>query len=432
LRQEIVVREHARLTVEAIGTNTLDRANVTPSAFEWLCRTNGAFTSAGARIAEVEGRRWLRLDNYVGVLQTPCGTTIEIVPKHLRDAQSAGSSRALLRKMICAAYDLPVREAGPVHLQRFEMPLHEWLIRRFLCATQELMRRGLRRDYIRVESEEPFLRGQLDVARQIRQQPGRAHLFQLRHDTFLTDRPENRLIASALDQAAAATRLPQNWQLANELKHLLADVPHSTDMDGDFGRWSNDRLMAAYRPLRPLCEMVLHRQLPSALSGVWQGISMLFPMEKLFERYVAAWLKAALAPNATLTPQAARHSLCQHDSRAMFQLRPDLLIRSGDRQWVLDTKWKLLHGDQATHYGLSQADLYQMFAYGHKYLAGRGDLFLVFPRIDDVVWPTTPFEFGDGLHLHVVPFDLDLPGVRPGLLRDIPLGQSRACELDTA
>jgi 5-methylcytosine-specific restriction enzyme subunit McrC len=405
--QVLTVREHARLTVDEIPKSSLDRAHISSSAFDWLCRLSAGFSAAGARLVEVENRRWLRLDNYVGVVETPCGTRIEILPKHVEEGQHAGPSRALLRRMICAALDLPVREAGPAALQSFEAPLSEWVIGRFLAGLELLVRQGLRFDYIRLATEQPFLRGQLDLARQMRQVPGKQHLFQLHQDTFTPDRPENRLLRLALDRVAEATREPEHWRLANELRQRLREVPSSTKIAEDFARWQSDRLMAHYKPVRTWCEMILHRHLPLALAGDFPGISMLFPMEKLFERYVSAWLAGALAPGASLTTQAARHHLCQHVQQPMFQLRPDLLLRHGARQWVMDTKWKLLKGDRSTKFDLSQSDFYQLFAYGHRYLQGSGDLFLVFPKNEAVDWPIAEFDFLGGLRLHVVPFNLE-------------------------
>jgi len=303
--ETVTVREYARLTVEEIGASSLDRARISSSAFDWLCKLSAGFTAAGARLVEVENRRWLRLDNYVGVIETPCGTRIEILPKHVEEGQRAEPSRALLRRMICAALDLPVREAGQASLQTFSTPLSEWVIGRFLAGLEVLVKRGVRFDYVRVEVEEPYLRGRLDLTRQLRQVPGKQHLFQLRQDIFSSDRPENRLLKLALERVVVATRDPEHWRLANELRHRLREVPASKAVGADFSRWQGDRLMAHYRPLYPWCEMILHRHLPFSLAGDWRGISMLFPMEKLFERYVAAWLRGALAPGALLTEQAA-------------------------------------------------------------------------------------------------------------------------------
>ena len=57
----ITVREHARLTT-AVTEDNLDRARISPSAFDWLCKLQASQGKQGARLIEVENRRWLRLD----------------------------------------------------------------------------------------------------------------------------------------------------------------------------------------------------------------------------------------------------------------------------------------------------------------------------------------------------------------------------------
>ncbi len=97
-----------------------------------------------------------------------------------------------------------------------------------------------------------------------------------------------------------------------------------------------------------------------------------------------------------------------HLDRSIFRLEPDILISSSERRWVLDTKWKLLDAfERMTQYGLSQSDFYQLFAYGQKYLKGQGQMALVYPRTEAFTAPLAPFDFGDGLTLAVLPFDLD-------------------------
>lgn len=56
---------------------------------------------------------------------------------------------------------------------------------------------------------------------------------------------------------------------------------------------------------------------------------------------------------------------------------------------VMDTKWKLVNSSQQTKslYGLAQADFYQMFAYGQKYLGGNGEMYLIYPAHDDFSQP---------------------------------------------
>jgi 5-methylcytosine-specific restriction enzyme subunit McrC len=149
--------------------------------------------------------------------------------------------------------------------------------------------------------------------------------------------------------------------------------------------------------------------LPYSLVGDWHGISLLFPMEKLFERFVASALRRRLATGARMVTQAAREYLCAHDGGAMFRLEPDLLIEHAGCRWVLDTKWKRLDvGDKLNKYGLSQADFYQLYAYGAKYLGKQGgQMALIFPYRQKFQQSLPPFDFGNDLKLWVLPFDLD-------------------------
>lgn len=403
----ITVREYARLTTEPVPPS-LDCAQVPPSAFDWLCELQASFSRSGAALLQQDGRRALKLDSYVGMIETSCGTQLEILPKHTEQADCQQAARNTLQRMLQTVLDLPARESGPASLRLFDdVPLSEWVMRQFLLGLDHLVKRGVRFDYQRVEEEQRFLRGQLNVVAQMRQPPGRQHHFQIRHDVFLADRAENRLLRLALERVCKSTQEADNWRLAHELRSLLLEVPPSWDVRQDFRLWQNDRLMAHYQPLRPWCELILGEQSPLAVSGDWRGISMLFPMEKLFEKYVEVLLRRQLPATARLLPQRAEYSLCTHQSESMFELRPDLLLKQDQRTWVLDTKWKLLDGaDRAGKYGLSQADFYQLYAYGQKYLSGNGEMLLIYPRTERFSEPLEPFDFAEQLRLWVVPFDL--------------------------
>ena len=419
----ITVREYARLTTTEVVA-TLDQHTVTASAFKYLCELSARFSRGGAALVQMEDRLSLRLDNFVGVVETPCGTILEILPKHVDHHNDAQWARQLLRKMLLSALDLTTRDAGAANIELFKSPLTEWVIRRFLQSLDHLVKRGIRFDYLRVEEEQRFLRGQLDISRQMRQPPGRQHFFQIRHDVFLPDRPENRLLKSALDKVCQHTQEAGNWRLAHELASLLAEIPVSTQPASDFRAWSHSRLMAHYQSVRPWCELVLGEHMPLALKGSSHGMSLLFPMEKLFERYVAAGLRRALTANTRLDTQVNGKSLCVHEGKDFFQLRPDVMLTTGAQVWILDTKWKRLDekrkknddGNGKAKYGLSQSDFYQLFAYGHKYLGGAGDLVLIYPKTAEFGKALPVFKFSNQLNLWVVPFDLDTKELMPSAL----------------
>lgn len=422
--QTVTVREHARLTTQKLSASDaarpLDRAQISASAFDWLCELSSRLRVAGAALVHAENRTWLRLDNFVGVVQTPCGTVIEILPKHYDTEDAAPRSRLLLCRLILDALDLPARVTEEAALEVFDGPVSEWLIRQFLRELDVLVKRGLRFHYQRVEEEARYLRGQLNVSRQMQQWPGREHRFHIRHDLHLPDRPENRLLRRALDQVCKATQDPTNWRLAHELRAIMLEVPRSADLESDFRRWSHDRLMAHYEAVEPWCRLILGHQVPLAVSGAWQGISLLFPMEKLFERCVAKALRQLILPHARLHTPARSQYLCRHDDGRVFRLEPDMLVTHGENAWVLDCKWKRVDDDRKSKYGLSQPDFYQLFAYGHRYMAGKGDLFLIFPR--GAEFPRERlFDFDAGMRLWLVPFDIDGNGFDIDHLSALPL-----------
>jgi 5-methylcytosine-specific restriction enzyme subunit McrC len=398
------VREFARLTLDP-GPGSLDQATISSSAFQWLV-AHACGGPLAPELVRLEGPRSLTVLNYVGVLETPCGTRLEILPKHTEALESLEESRRLLVRMVMEALQLKPRDGTMSDISTFKLPLPEWLAARFLQEASDLLRRGLRQDYQRVNAREVFMRGSLDVARQIRSGPASRHLFSFQHDIFLFDRPENRLIRSAIGLILSSTRSSDNWRFARELSTVMAEIPETADIKSDFARWSTDRLMADYATIKPVCELILLHRAPFAIAGLHHGLSMLFPMERLFELYVLASLRKAAPSSMQIKAQSSDQHLCAHDDTSWFRLRPDIIVREGDKSWIVDTKWKLLHGDRAKQYNLSQSDFYQLFAYGQKYLNGVGDLFLVYPLTAAFTKPFLPFHFTPSMRLHVLPFDL--------------------------
>ena len=55
--------------------------------------------------------------------------------------------------------------------------------------------------------------------------------------------------------------------------------------------------------------------------------------------------------------------------------------------------------------------MYQLYAYGNKYLKGRGKLFLIYPESDTFSEPLPVFKFDEKLELWVVPFKWELDEV---------------------
>lgn len=424
--RQVTVREYARLGKSAQPTDTqsLDYAEVSSSAFDYLCELQASFSNNGACLLHVDGVRKLRLDQYVGVIETPCGTRLEILPKHIDEntPKAAQTARNLLFRMLSCALNLSHRQAGMANLALYHQSLQEWLMREFLLQFEILVSKGIRAEYHRVEEQQKYLRGQLDIAKRLRQPPTKAHLFPIRHDVFSLNRPENRLLRSALERICRTTQDPQNWRLAQELRLLTMEIPSSHHIEQDFRQWQSGRLLSHYQPIRPWCELVLGQYMPMIGHSEWRGMSLLFPMDRLFEAYVADHLNKRLATNVTLSTQVSHHHLCTHQDQNIFRLKPDLLVSWPDQAGqtktvVLDTKWKRLDISQ-NRYNIKDSDLQQMFAYSYFYLNHQSDVILIYPKSNSFTEALEPFFFNISgqnsskantqiARLLVLPFDLE-------------------------
>ena len=261
-------------------------------------------------------------------------------------------------------------------LSAVRMPLLEVFIAEFLRTVEHIVKRGLRSDYFSRQDNLFALRGKLLMAPHLQQNLYRADRFFTEHDEFSIDRPENRLLHATLRRVLMLSASQANQQLARELRFVFEDVPVSAQPRVDFQQVRLDRGMVYYADALAWARLILEEESPLACTEAHRAPSLLFPMEALFEAFVAKHLARQLARPLILKTRALSHHLVRHREPNWFRLRPDLLIRHADHDsLVLDTKWKLLDALKANgtdEYGLSQSDIYQLQAYGQSYLDGRG------------------------------------------------------------
>jgi len=390
---------------------------VPASVFNWLelqCLRNADLGEAAwLRLTQRRGRRSVQVTSYVGVIRAPDGHQIEVLPKVGKSIGGGDKeARQLLIEMLRCLGGFRHVQTDSATLAAARMPLLEVFIGEFLRTVEHLVKRGLRSDYTSRNDNLFALRGKLLVSQHLRQNLCRADRFFTGHDEFSTNRPENRLLHSALRCTLLLSASQANQQLARELCFVFADVPPSSQFGLDFQRVRLDRGMGHYADALAWARLILEDESPLTGTGGNRAPSLLFPMEAVFEAFVAKHLARQLAQPFTLKTQARSFSLVSHQGQNWFWLKPDLLVReSVSNKLVLDTKWKLIDGARANgtdKYGLAQSDFYQMHAYGQCYLSGGGNLALVYPKTMTFDQPLPVFEFprSSGLRLWVLPFCL--------------------------
>ena len=110
----------------------------------------------------------------------------------------------------------------------------------------------------------------------------------------------------------------------------------------------------------------------TTFSGNNNSRALLFSMEKVYESYVAKHLKKILGEDGWDVSSQDRSYYLFTEPRLQFALRPDIVCKRGERTIIMDTKWKKLVNNERINYGISQSDMYQMYAYSKKYKAKSG------------------------------------------------------------
>lgn len=415
----ITLYEYDLLVASQTGQDSVDGVNAIPDhVFNWLeetcLRTAEAGKKAWLRLTQRRGRRAIQVTSYVGVMRAPDGFQIEVLPKVGRSiGGGAIEARQLLIEMLRCLNGFRHICTDSAKLTAARMPLLEVFIGEFLQSVQHIVKRGLRSDYRHKQDNLFTLRGKLLTSPHLRQNLFRADRFFTEHDEFTTDRPENRLLHAALRRVLRLTTSQENQKLACELGFVFADVPPSSKVRLDFQQVRLDRGMGHYIDALSWARLILEEESPLTGSGMHQAPSLLFPMEVVFEAFVAKHLKKQLLTPYTLKAQAQSQYLVSHLDQKWFRLKPDLLVREGKQNIIaLDTKWKLLDSKKCNgtdKYGLSQSDFYQLQAYGLSYLGGEGAVALIYPKTDTFSEPLPIFDYigTKGLKLWALPFCLE-------------------------
>ncbi|GGK31216.1 hypothetical protein GCM10008955_26340 [Deinococcus malanensis] len=418
----LYVREHDTLVRGTIPGGSAANVQSLPTeafdAIQALLLHKGSDLNPVAVPTRAGGRDALKLTQWVGLLRAPDGTTVEVLPKtHERPggrsvAGSLERSRALLLRML-AATDERFRVAPPAELDATRMPLYEVVIRYVLEGIKAAVRRGIPHAYRAVQEERAGLRGRLNLPRQVRQPPYRAHLLHVEYDEYLPDRAETRLTRLTVERCQQLTRESSSKRLGRELLVALDAVPSSRNVHQDFQDWRLERGHPHFAPLEGLCRLVLYELNPLVSGQTAQAQALLFDMNRVYEAYVAVLLRAQF-PELRVATQVSGQALGHVHGAKAFMLRPDLLLTLPDGQVIIaDTKWKRLKPESIPTYDVSNADAYQMLAYSHVFQATQPPpdrkLWLIYPRLPGLPEQSQSIQLLGGSTLHLLMVDLDAP-----------------------
>ncbi|WP_462104266.1 McrC family protein [Campylobacter concisus] len=344
------------------------------------------------RIASGVGGKFIQARNYVGVLQTKSGLTIEILPK-IADKNDAERSKAVFIKMLRTLKNFPFKISNLASLKTQNLPLLEIFISMFLCELEALVKKGIKSDYVALEENLNFLKGKLNINEQIKRNSIHKERFYVGYSEFLSDIKINRIIKTTLKFLYKKSNSSKNQQKIRELLFIFDEVSECEDYKNFFAKLVINRQVKHYEQTLLWCKIFLLNNSFTPHKGDDLAFALLFDMNALFESYVGDFIKKKFS--GTILQHSEKHLV---ENPKSFKLRPDIFLKD---KFIADTKWKIISSKD----DISQADLYQLYAYGKKHECDK--LHLIYPKIDDIIQKTMKFRYDDEMWLEILYFDLE-------------------------
>jgi 5-methylcytosine-specific restriction enzyme subunit McrC len=211
------------------------------------------------------------------------------------------------------------------------------------------------------------------------------------YDEYLPDIEVNRILKSALVKLNKISKNMKNQKHLRELLFIFDNV--SKYKRKDF-KYVLNRNLSYYKNALLWAEVFLKNRSFSVFRGENKAFALLFDMNKLFENYVGDFFKRR-CKNVKL--QDKKFKLFENEEK--FALIPDIVI---NKKIIFDTKWKIINEKS----DISQADLYQMYAYVTKYKIKRGYLLYPFTKNRTVYEFVTEICNGEEAKIKIIFFDL--------------------------
>ncbi len=231
------------------------------------------------------------------------------------------------------------------------------------------VRSGLAQRYLPRSQSLPFVRGRIDTLR-LAQQPMLdaipSHFSEQSIDT-----EENQILLWSLQTIlrsglCTARSLPTVRQAQRALHGAITLRPYSAD---DCRNRSYSRLDADYRLLHLLCAFFLDQSGPTHELGDHEMPAFVVDTARLYERFVAEWLRCNLPAHFHLQSQERLDLTPNGELR--FEIDLVLYDDLGQARWVMDTKYKAPPTTPASD------DVAQVLAYAQA--KGAPEAVLIYP-----------------------------------------------------
>ncbi|MDW7670343.1 MAG: hypothetical protein SCK57_03735 [Bacillota bacterium] len=336
----------------------------------------------------------LTVNHYVGFVQMQ-HTRLLIYPKISRNAaDEAVYERAfevLLRLLYVSGFDGVKKMPDPQSMGKNKNDLLEVFIGIFVDELLLRLKRDMNRGYRVDQGNQAFIKGKIDFPVTLKQNSFRKHLHWVRFDHFTENIHLNSILKTVVNQLIKQTKVSENRKKLHQALLWFEDVDVMTLTYDVWQQVTFNRLNSQYQPVFNMARLFFYNIGPSINRGKEMVFSFLVPVNQLFECYVSKWVKKRLQEGESCQSQGPVKYLAVMNEQEKVRLKPDVTVSKGGKVVRLyDAKYKELQMEYLIDdpdqlmirgVGVSQADIYQMLAYGVRYQCA--DISLVYPKFLD-------------------------------------------------
>lgn len=312
----------------------------------------------------------IRFGSYVGVIQIG-GLTIEILPKADNNENADKNLwQNVLLNMLKVCKKIQVESISETQLKKRYHSILDVYFELYLSEIERLVKKGLIKKYRKNQSNQNALKGKLLFAQNIQQNLVHKEHFYCEHQVY----DKNHLLHHILYKGLLVLKTFVNDSLKDKLNRLLFEFQNIENVNIKkklFDKIIIDRKNNDYQKAIDIARIIILNYSPSLNYGSDNLLTLLFDMNVLWEEYIFRILQKHKTDEMEISFQ---------NSDKFWEnkrIRPDIVLKTKDETFVIDTKWKIVEANNP-----SDDDLKQMFVYNLHWKAEK--TLLLYPKTNQI------------------------------------------------
>ena len=372
----IVVKEYEKIGIKGTSKTDIDKNEF--NKLKEFIKTNKL--DEDPKFFEVY-KDYIIPQNFIGSINID-NISIEIFPKIplVKDNENHKKERFLEILEYVETFNENIYEN--LEIGNENMPILEFFISNFIEEVEKIVKKGLVYSYINKSENILYFKGKLDLPNHIKYNIIENRFF-MNFDEFSVNSMENCLLKLALEKIKNISSNMENIDKLHQLLIQFEDIETSGLNPAHlFKKILFDRKNEFYRKSLNLAKFFLLDESPYSVfyNDEREVTGLFFPMETIYESYVANKLKQLINKQISIKIQDESHRIfdkCEVGGNeekkytTLFKLKPDIVVEKENETIILDTKWKELKNPKENkgiyNYNISEKDIYQMITYIQVY-----------------------------------------------------------------